>query len=87
MKEILLTIKFEQEHVKELIDYCGDIFDDNETELKKVNQLKRKYRDETPIWWYTYECFPYPMLSRALQMNDADIIIRMGFFIGRQRAD
>jgi hypothetical protein len=71
MKEILLTIKFEQEHVKELIDYCGDIFDDNETELKK----------------YTYECFPYPMLSRAVQMSDAGIIIRMGLFIGRQRVD
>ena len=37
---------------------------------------------QTPIWWYTYECFLNPMLNRALRMNDVDIIMKMGFFIG-----
>ena len=82
MKEILLTIKFEQQHFKEFIDYCRDIFDDNEDELKNVDKLEQNYRNETPIWWYTFECFLYPMLNRALRMSDVDIIIKMGFFIG-----
>ena len=82
MKEILLTITFEPKHFKEFIDYCHDIFVENEGEVKNVDKLKRDYRNETPIWWYTYECFLYPMLNRALRMSDVDIMIRMGFFIG-----
>jgi tetratricopeptide (TPR) repeat protein len=81
MKEILLTIEFEQKHFQEYIDYCRAAFDDNEEELNKVDNFRRKYRDETPIWWYTCECFLYPMLNRALRMSDVDIIIKMGFFI------
>ena len=82
LKEILLTIKFEQKHIKEFIDYCRDVFAENESELKNVDKLQKKYHDKTPIWWYTYECFLYPMLNRALRLMDVDIIIKMGFFIG-----
>ena len=82
MKEILLTIEFEQQHIKEFIDYCRAAFADNEKELENIDKFEQKYRDETPIWWYTYECFLYPMLNRALRMIDVDIIIKMGFFIG-----
>jgi tetratricopeptide (TPR) repeat protein len=82
LKEILLTIPFEQKHIMEFIEYCHDVLADNENQLKTVTKLERKYRDETPIWWYTYECFLYPMLNRALRLMDVDLIIKMGFFIG-----
>jgi tetratricopeptide (TPR) repeat protein len=82
MKEILLSIKFDQEHFKKFVDYCREVFDGNENELKYVDELERKYPDKTPIWWYTCECFLYPMLNRALRTIDVDIIIQMGFFIG-----
>jgi tetratricopeptide (TPR) repeat protein len=81
LKEILLTIKFEQQHIQEFIDYCRDIFHDNIEELVNVKELKRKYRDKTPIWWYTKNAFLYPMLNRALRVMDVDTIIKMGFFI------
>jgi tetratricopeptide (TPR) repeat protein len=82
MKEILLIIKFEQQHFMEFIQHCREVLADNESELKNVQKFERKYRDETPIWWYTFECFLYPMLNRALRLMDVDIIIKMGFFIG-----
>jgi tetratricopeptide (TPR) repeat protein len=82
MKEILLSIKFDREHFKKFVDYCREVFDGNEKELKYVNELQEKYPDKTPIWWYTCECFLYPMLNRALRTTDVDIIIQMGFFIG-----
>jgi hypothetical protein len=82
MKEILLTIKFEQKHIQEFITYCRDVLSGNQVELKNVKKLEQKYRDQTPIWWYTYECFLYPMLNRALRLMDADVIIKLGFFIG-----
>src|ERR1700733_5493915 len=81
LKEILLTIKFEQQHFMEFIEYCREALADNEGQLKNVTKLERNYRDETPIWWYTFECFLYPMLNRVLRLMDADVIIKMGFFI------
>jgi tetratricopeptide (TPR) repeat protein len=82
MKEILLNIEFKQQHFKQFVDSCREVFDGNEKELKYVDQLEQKYLDQTPIWWYTCECFLYPMLNRALRTTDVDIIIQMGFFIG-----
>jgi tetratricopeptide (TPR) repeat protein len=81
LKEILLSIEFEQKHIQEFIDHCRIVFAENEAELKNVDKLHKKYRDKTPIWWYTYECFLYPMLNRALRLMDVNIIIKMGFFI------
>jgi tetratricopeptide (TPR) repeat protein len=82
LKEILLTIKFEQKHIQEYIDYCREQFADNNQELSNIRKLETKYRTETPIWWYTCQCFLYPMLNLGLRLMDVDIIIRMGFFIG-----
>jgi tetratricopeptide (TPR) repeat protein len=82
MKEILLAISFEQKHFTEFIDYCCDVLAKDPDQLKNVDELRRKYRNQTPIWWYTYECFLYPMLNRALRLMDVDLIIKMGFFIG-----
>ena len=81
MKEILLTIDFQQQHIDEFIQHCRQALDGNPKELKLVDQLAKKYRNETPIWWYTLECFLYPMLNRALRMMDADLMVKLGFFI------
>jgi tetratricopeptide (TPR) repeat protein len=82
LKEILLEIEFEPKHFTEFIEYCRDVLAENPAELTNVKRLEGKYHNETPIWWYTYECFLYPMLNRALRLMDIDIIIKMGFFIG-----
>jgi tetratricopeptide (TPR) repeat protein len=81
LKEILLTIEFEQVHFTEFIKYCRSVFAENEGELENITKLESKYRDETPIWWYTYKRFLHPMLNRALRQMNVEIIIRMGFFI------
>jgi tetratricopeptide (TPR) repeat protein len=82
LKEILLSIKFEDKHFEEYITYCSDIFADNENELTNVKQFKRNYRNKRPIYWYTCDIFLYSMLNSALRLMDGDIITRMGFFIG-----
>jgi tetratricopeptide (TPR) repeat protein len=87
LKEILLAIKFEQQHIDEFLNYCRDMFDDNERVVENVDQLKRTYHNRTSIWWYTYEPFLYIMLNRALRTTDVDIIIKMGFFIGDLHRD
>ncbi|CAF1089796.1 unnamed protein product [Adineta steineri] len=82
IKEIILSIQFEQNHIQEYIDYCRDAFADNEVEMENIKQLESQYHNQTPIYWYTFQMFLYPMLNRALRLMDGDIITRMGFFIG-----
>ncbi|CAF0950346.1 unnamed protein product [Adineta steineri] len=81
LKEILLTIDFEAEHIKEFITYCRKAFVENEYDLQNIEKLERDYHDQTSIWWYTYQYFLYSMLNQALRSMDVDIIVRMGFFI------
>ena len=81
LKEILLEIDFGKKSVKELANYSRTQFADSEKELNIIETFERKYHEYSPIWWYTYEGFLYPMLNRALRMMEVDIVIKMGFFI------
>ncbi|CAF1417012.1 unnamed protein product, partial [Adineta ricciae] len=81
IKEILLTIQFEDKHIKQFVKYCCDNFVDTEVDRKKVKELEDKYHQHTPIWWYTARRFLYGMLNRALREMDGEVITLMGFFI------
>ncbi|CAF1023222.1 unnamed protein product [Adineta steineri] len=87
LKEILLTINFEDKHMKEFITYCREVYEDDENELKNVNELQTTYKNNIPIWWYTWDAFLYRMLNQALRQMDVDIIVRMGFFISDLHRD
>lgn len=81
LKEILLTIEFNDDHIDQFLDHCSDLFSENDRELKNINTLRTKYYRKTPIWWYTCESFLYPMLNQSLRVMDINMIIKMGFFI------
>ncbi|CAF0715213.1 unnamed protein product [Adineta steineri] len=87
LKEILLTINFDDKYINEFITYCREVFSDDENELKNVNQLQTTYKNHIPIWWYTWDAFLYRMLNRALSSMDIDMIVRMGFFINDLNCD
>jgi tetratricopeptide (TPR) repeat protein len=81
LKEILLTIDFDQGHFKEFLTYCREQFAGNYAELENVDKIEKEYRQRQPIWWYTYECFLYSMVNRALRLMEVDLITKMGFFV------
>jgi tetratricopeptide (TPR) repeat protein len=81
LKEILLTIDFEEEHISEFLTYCREQFADNSIELNNVEKLRNEYHNHQAIWWYTCQGFLYFMLNRALRLMEADLIIKMGFFV------
>jgi hypothetical protein len=81
LKEILLTIDFEPVHFKEFLTHCREQLAGNTAELKNFDKLEKDYRRQLPVWWYTYNCFLYSMLNRALRTIEVELIIKMGFFI------
>jgi tetratricopeptide (TPR) repeat protein len=81
LKEILLTIDFNQGHVNEFLKYCREQFVGNRKELKNIDKIEKEYYHHPPIWWYTHNCFLYSMLNRTLRLMEVDLIVKMGFFI------
>ena len=81
LKEILVTIDFEQNHINEFLTFCRNSAVDNTYEHKNIEKLEKEYHRHEPIWWYTNNIFLYSMLNRALRTIDVDVIIKMGFFV------
>ncbi|CAF1171859.1 unnamed protein product [Adineta ricciae] len=81
LKEILLTIDFDQTHIHEFLTYCRQQYANNHSMLKNIGKFEREYHSHSPIWWYTSSCFLYSMLNRALRTLEIGTVIKMGFFI------
>ena len=81
MKEIFLSINFEQRHKDEFIRCCRHALAGNQKQLKYVDDIDQQYDQHSPIWWYTCDSFLYSMLNRALRVMDANMMIKLGFFV------
>jgi tetratricopeptide (TPR) repeat protein len=81
LKEILLTIDFDQKNIDDFIKYCHKRFNDDIPKLRNVDMLEKEYHEHVPIWWYTSPYFLYQMLNHALRTMDVDLIINMGVFV------
>ena len=82
LKEILLTIDFEQKCFDDFIKYCREELSiSNSIDIKIVDKFEKEYHHHNPIWWYTYPCFLYSMINRALRTMEIDLIVKMGFFV------
>jgi tetratricopeptide (TPR) repeat protein len=82
LKEILLTIEFLPEDMKDFLKHCREeLLIDNSIQLENVDKIEQKYNLYRPIWWYTYDCFLYSTLNRALRTMEVDLIFEMSFFI------
>ncbi|UJR20846.1 hypothetical protein I4U23_023956 [Adineta vaga] len=81
LKEILLTIKFDNQHIKYFIDRCREHYAADSHELENIERFEQEYRDHSPVWWYTCDCFLHRTLNQAIQTVDMGAIIDMGFFI------
>ncbi|CAF3986103.1 unnamed protein product [Adineta steineri] len=51
LKEIVLTIPYKSEHMKEFFTYCRKkLLLNNDIELKNVDKIEQEYHDRKPIW-------------------------------------
>ena len=81
LKEILLEINYDDNAIHTLTNFCERQYASNSEELKIIEEFRMKYRQNSPIWWYTRECFIYQMLNRSLRMCDINMIALMGFVL------
>ncbi|CAF4218729.1 unnamed protein product, partial [Adineta steineri] len=72
---------YQKQAIEILAVYCCNLYSGNINELNVIDGFKSDYDPKHAIWWYTRECFIYQTLNRVLRTLDADIIVRIGFFI------
>ncbi|CAF1336245.1 unnamed protein product, partial [Rotaria magnacalcarata] len=77
-KDIILEINDDDaKSIKALEIYCKK----KEIPEAEINDLKRKYHQKSPVWWYTCEMFLYGMLNCGLRSLDMEAMSKLGFFI------
>ena len=81
LKEILFEFNDDEEARRRFVEFSRERYVGDGRELTVINEFGNHYRDHSPAWWYTRECFLYKMLNKALRISDIDILCRMGFFI------
>ena len=81
LKEIIFEINYDTQSVEAFVTHCRELYANNATELETVAKFEREYRSENAIWWYTYECFLYRMLNKALRDQEVGNLMKLGFFI------
>ncbi|CAF4007425.1 unnamed protein product [Rotaria sp. Silwood1] len=81
LKEIILDIEYDIEYIEEFTTYCRNKYANNQAARNFLDKFENEYFKHLPVWWYTYPCFIFSMLNRALRTLEADTMIKMGFFI------
>ncbi|CAF1640191.1 unnamed protein product, partial [Adineta ricciae] len=81
LKEIILTLDFNEGHRIEFVTYCRDTFAHNQSILKNIDKFQKAYEPDASIQWYTSSYFLHSLLNRALRKFDVDVILKMGFFL------
>jgi hypothetical protein len=80
-KEYLLEIQYDKDSIHDLVDYCKNLYAENDKELEIIKQFEDDYNPNDALYWYTKDCFAYHMLNRAIRTKDIKILFQMGFFI------
>ncbi|CAF0998274.1 unnamed protein product [Rotaria sordida] len=65
----------------EMLDQCAKYYQNNQTELAKIEQFRTTYTRDQAISWYTDECFLYKLLNQALRTEDIQLLYSFQFFI------
>jgi tetratricopeptide (TPR) repeat protein len=81
LKEILLEHEPDPEEKKQLVDFCRLHYAKNDAELAVITEFERDFPRPSAIWWYSRDCFVYPMLNKALRTQDVEVIMKMGFVV------
>ncbi|CAF3411287.1 unnamed protein product [Rotaria socialis] len=77
----LLKMETTSTDQKEFICKCRELYKDEKTQLRFIDEFERDYASDFSLWWYTRETFLYHLLNTALRVQDIDLLFYFGFFI------
>jgi tetratricopeptide (TPR) repeat protein len=63
------------------ISLCRKYHEDNNAELKILDEFESEYSSSSALWWYTRQSFLYRLLNKALRVQNVDLLFLFRFFI------
>ncbi|CAF1129348.1 unnamed protein product [Adineta ricciae] len=81
LKEIFLTINFEQRHFREFLNHCRAHSRGTLEDEEIIKQISQNYQQRNAIYLYTQETFLYSMINRDLRTMNVDAMIKTAVFI------
>jgi len=66
---------------KDLLNQCRKEYENDEIELRKIQEFENRYNADNVIEWYTRDTFLYRLLNRALRTRDISIIFQFRFVL------
>ncbi|CAF1540791.1 unnamed protein product [Adineta ricciae] len=79
--DCLLRMKFKEEDKNELISRFKIEYNENKSELEKLDEFQKNYSSDKAVWWYTRDSFYYRTLNKALRCQNIDMIYLYRSFI------
>ncbi|CAF1130432.1 unnamed protein product [Adineta ricciae] len=79
--DCLLRIKGNSTDFDKFIHLCEQEYQENKSELSVIQEFKQNYSTSRAVRWYTRQTFLFRMLSKALRVQNLDILFLFRFFI------
>jgi hypothetical protein len=79
--DILLRMKPKLNDKDEFITRCSELFKNNPSELKKLEDFHLEYKAKEALQWYTKDSFLYRLVNKALRTQNMDLLFLYRFFI------
>ncbi len=79
--DVLIRMKSTSTDKDELISLCKSEYNGNDSQLSVLDEFERNYSPDRALWWYTRESVIYKLLSKALRVQNIDLLFLFRFFI------
>ncbi|CAF1335549.1 unnamed protein product [Rotaria sordida] len=81
LRSIFVNETYKDIDKNEMIEFFRQQYNENETELEKINKFDREYTTERAIYWYTIDGFLYRTINKALRTQNILILYHLRYFI------
>ncbi|CAF1107115.1 unnamed protein product [Adineta steineri] len=79
--DILLRTPCNDQAKEEMLDECRTFYQDDNTELRKIEEFAKTYKSTEAIKYYTGDSFLYRLFNQAFRTENIDFIFLFRFFL------
>ncbi|CAF0736611.1 unnamed protein product [Adineta steineri] len=66
---------------QEFLQFSRSKYENNQTQLKEIDDFERNYRPEDAVKWFSKDNFLYRLLNKSLRIEIINDIVKMRYFI------
>ncbi|CAF0989951.1 unnamed protein product [Adineta steineri] len=81
LNEIMARMKYESNAKNVFIDFCRICYENNDEQLRIIDEFEKYYRPHKALDWLKRPCFISKILNRIKRTHEIDIVYKLGFFL------